>query len=75
MNILFLVLIFLLGMVVMRIIWVVSERHSQVGVLNIDRSDEDGPYVFLELKVPIDELSKKKKVLLDISNRDYLPRK
>lgn len=57
-------LFFLLGIVVGKVV----NRSSNVeGILNVDCSDPaDGPYLYLELTVPIAEIVDKKHVTFDV---------
>lgn len=66
-----LILIALIGNVLLCL----SLRQKTSGTLIIDRSDPDGPYVFLELSTDIVDVSKRKKVVLEINNVNYLPHK
>ena len=55
-------------------IFIKIKVHSD-GNLRIDRSDPDGPYLFLELSNAIDVVSKKKHVLFDVIDKNYISRK
>lgn len=72
-----LVLAFLAGLLVGAIITsiVIYRKTKTDGDLRIDRSDSDGPYLFLELSNAIDTVSRKKRVIFNVINKDYLPRK
>lgn len=50
-------------------------KKDSVGSLRVDRSDPDGPYIFLELNIPFEKLSKEKTVLLNVKLEDYIPQK
>lgn len=50
----------------------VLSRPKAIGSIVIDRSDEDGPYLFLELSESIDAFSDKKQVCVEIKNTDFL---
>ena len=51
-------------------------RAYWVGTLRIDRSDpDDGPYMFLELDKGVGDISKKKHVMLKISNESFISHK
>lgn len=69
-------LIFLAGLLCGVILTMVIKRvRTHVdGNLRIDRSDPDGPYLFLEMSNAIDVTSRKKQVLFDVIDKDY-PRK
>ena len=67
-------LIFLLGIVVGTILANILGPRN-IGSLRVDHSDPDSPYVFLEANIPMDEIQKHKRVILDVKIQDYLPRK
>ena len=46
-----------------------------VGVLRVDTSDPDGPYMFLELHTGVSEVMGRKQVTLDVSTKNYISRK
>lgn len=54
--------------------FVVRRKHS-VGFLRIDKSDPDGPYLFLELKKSVNEIVTQKTVLLEVKREDFIPHK
>ena len=46
------------------------------GTLNVDYSDpEDGPYLFLELKVPIADVVSRERVIFDVNVTQYVSQK
>ena len=47
-------------------------RPRVSGVVNIDRSDPDGPYLFLELEEGIHELSMQEYVKFRVQNKNYI---
>ena len=50
-------------------------RHKKaVGTLRIDKSDPDGPYLFLELKCDPYCIEKLSSVILDVSVSNYISR-
>ena len=54
----------------------VTRLKKSQGKLNIDYSDpDDGPYLFLELKVPIADVVSKKQVLFDVNVTQYISQK
>ena len=71
MNVLLLLLGFVLGGVITRIIF----GAFRIGVLRIDRSDPDGPYLFLELSKDVSYFSNKKYVLLRVNDKNYISQK
>ena len=47
-------------------------KDKPVGDLVVDRSDEDGPLLFLELNVPLNRVEDKKKVELRVVHKNYI---
>jgi hypothetical protein len=46
------------------------------GILNVDYSDPiDGPYFFLQLKVPVSDVVSKKQVVFDVNITNYISQK
>lgn len=52
-----------------------AKNQEPVGTLRIDTSDPDGPYLFLELHTPIDEVMKQQIVTLDVNLENYISQK
>ena len=48
-------------------------REKPVGSLRVDRSDPEGPYLFLELEQDVDSVSKKNIITLKINRKDFIP--
>lgn len=46
-----------------------------VGTIRVDSSNEDGPYLFLELNKPLSEVSAQKYVVVNVDTRSYIPQK
>lgn len=68
----------LIGVIVINIfVYVVlNKRNVSQGILNVDCSDpEDGPYLFLELKVPVSDIVSRKQVIFDVSMKNYVSQK
>jgi len=61
----------MIGFVVSSII----HRKHPVGFLRIDKSDPDGPYLFLELKKSVNEIIAQKTILLEVKREDFIPHK
>lgn len=63
-----------MGFVIGIIPWLLSTIHKDrpVGDLVVDRSDEDGPLLFLELNVPLNRVEDKEKVELKIVHKNYI---
>ena len=47
-------------------------KDEPVGDLVVDRSDEDGPLLFLELNVPLNRVEDKEKVELKVVHKNYI---
>ena len=47
-------------------------KESRVGTLRVDRSDPDGPYLFLELHRPFEDVARQEHVILDVKDEDYI---
>ena len=64
----------LAGFVIGIIPWLLSTIHKDrpVGDLVVDRSDEDGPLLFLELNVPLNRVEDKEKVGLKVVHKNYI---
>ena len=57
-----------IGMLIGRRHYKNDKTKEPQGILNVDYSDpEDGPYLFLELKVPIADVVSTKQVLFDVN--------
>lgn len=64
-----------IGIVIGFIVSSIIRRKHPVGFLRIDKSDSDGPYLFLELKKSINEIVTQKTVLLEVKRKDFIPHK
>ena len=53
----------------------IKTKEDLIGAIVVDRSDPDGPYLFLELKKPIDDLTDGKKARVLVIDRETLTRK
>lgn len=49
-----------------------SRQEKPVGTLRVDTSDPDGPYLFLELHTPVNEVMQQKQVTLDVNTKSYI---
>ena len=47
-------------------------RQEPVGTLVVDRSDPDGPFLFLELGSSVERIEREETVLLRVERRKYL---
>lgn len=71
MEVIYVVVGIMIGFVVSSII---CRKHS-VGFLRIDKSDPDGPYLFLELKKSVNEIIAQRTILLEVKREDFIPHK
>lgn len=64
----------LVGFVIGIIPWLLFTIHKDrpVGDLVVDGSDEDGPFLFLELNVPLNRVEDKEKVELRVVHKNYI---
>ena len=75
-GIVMLVLMFIIGLAFLYVHKILNKHKTSQGVLNVDYSDPvDGPYLFLELKVPITDVVSKKQVIFDVNVTSYLSQK
>ena len=51
----------------------IINKDKPIGDLVVDRSDEDGPLLFLELNVPLNRVEDKEKVELKLVHKNYIP--
>lgn len=63
------------GIVIGAVLSFIFRKRKAVGSLRIDKSDSDGPYLFLELKKGIGDITTKKTVLLEVKREDFIPQK
>lgn len=71
MEVVYVVVGIMIGFVASSII----RRKRPVGFLRIDKSDPDGPYLFLELKKSVNEIATQRTVLLEVKREDFIPHK
>lgn len=50
----------------------IINKDKPIGDLVVDRSDEDGPLLFLELSVPLNRVEDKEKVELRVVHKNYI---
>lgn len=72
MEVIYVVVGILIGFAVSSII---RRKHLTVGFLRIDKSDPDGPYLFLELKKSVNKIVTQRTVLLEVKREDFIPHK
>ena len=61
---------FVIGIIPLIITTIHKDRP--VGDLVVDRSDEDGPLLFLELNAPLNRVEEKEKVELRVVHKNYI---
>ena len=52
-----------------------GKKFKSVGELVVDRSDEDGPFLFLELNESLSRVEEKNEVILTVVHKNYIPQK
>lgn len=65
----------IIGIVIGFAVSFIIRRKHPVGFLRIDKSDSDGPYLFLELKKSVNEIISQRTVLLEVKREDFIPHK
>lgn len=68
--------IFVLGFIIGCLFVIIARRVKSIGALRVDRTDPDGPYIFLELdKDEMPVLTRQTYVLMRVYLRDYISHK
>ena len=65
----------LVGVVIGCIIMIIVKRCTSICTIVIDHSDPDSPYPFLEGKVPLAVLERKKYVTAKVMTENYISQK
>lgn len=65
----------LIGIFIGVVISAILRRKRPVGFLRIDKSDPDGPFLFLELKKNVEEVITQKIIMLEVKREDFIPHK
>lgn len=65
---------YLIGVLIGISITIIVLISFNAGVLRIDKSDTDGPYLFLELERSFQKKLDKKYAVFKIVSEDYIPR-
>lgn len=63
------------GIMIEFVVSSIIRRKHPVGFLRIDKSDPDGPYLFLELKKSVNEIIAQRTILLEVKCEDFIPHK
>lgn len=53
----------------------VFHQNKSVGVLRIDDSDSDGPYLFLEMIKDLEDVASRKTVVLTVKRKNFISHK
>lgn len=61
---------FVIGIIPLIIVTI--HKDKPVGDLVVDGSDRDGPFLFLELNVPLNRVEDKEKVELKVVHKNYI---
>lgn len=69
------VIIFALGVLIGAIFMGIVFRFFLAGMLRVDHSDPDGPFLFLELSKRVESVFSKKYVVLKVKAKDFIPHK
>lgn len=65
-----------IGVVIGLAITIAGLLFCSIGALRIDRSDPtDNPYMFLEIKKGVGDISRRKFVVLRVKREDFIPHK
>lgn len=70
-NIIALLIGVAIGCIIMSVIQFKERNRQFIGYIRIDTSDDDGPWPFLESRIPMDQLMKRKYVIVRIVNENY----
>lgn len=52
-----------------------NQNQKTIGDLVVDRSDEDGPLLFLELNESLPDVEKSEQVVLNVVHKNYISQK
>ena len=61
---------FVIGIIPLIIVTI--HKDKPIGDLVVDGSDRDGPFLFLELNVPLNRVENKEKVELKVVHKNYI---
>ena len=73
MDFIFIVTVFFVGLWIGYFICL-RLTENIVGTLRVDRSDPDGPYLFLELSENINKVINREYIALKVETKDYISR-
>lgn len=66
------VFIFVVGTIFGMLFERILIKSSHIGILRIDNSDGDGPYLFLELSKSVSAFNKRKRVIMSVKEENYI---
>lgn len=67
------IIILLAGLMLGYHLGLLAASDKPVGTLRVDQSDpDDGPYMFLELETPPENILRRKKVTMNVLVKDYV---
>lgn len=73
MELVYMLIGLVLGIALNSICFYVYVRRQKAGKLRIDRSDpSENPYLFLEATISVGEISRKKYVVFQVSNENFI---
>lgn len=73
MELVYMIIGLTLGIVLNSICFYIYVRRQKAGKLRIDRSDpSENPYLFLEATISVGEISRKKYVVFQVSNENFI---
>ena len=75
MEVVYVVVYVVVGIMIGFVVSSIIRRKHPVGFLRIDKSDPDGPYLFLELKKSVNEIIAQRTILLEVKREDFIPHK
>lgn len=73
MELVYMLIGLVLGITLNSICFYIYLRHQRAGKLRIDRSDpSENPYLFLEATISVNNISRKKCVIFQVSNENFI---
>lgn len=62
-------------LIIVAAMYIYARQSKPSGKLHVETSDPDGPYIFLELYTDVADVSRKKKVMLEVDMKNYISQK
>ena len=73
MELVYMLIGLVLGIILNSICFYIYLRRQRAGKLRIDRSDpSENPYLFLEATISVNDISRKKCVIFQVSNENFI---